>query len=285
MAVHRKTLSSAAVALTFFLLQWSAAAGAEVDDTHGSVARTIPSAHGISVEKSVEHKEYRVLWPGHRILGGTVESITGDTIRVNTGELLPRFLSLREATEKGLSDLKKGDRLELAVNDQNLVVDYHLAGQETWHRIIRGHLAQPLPVGQEWAVIKTEGGKEEAFAVRPLARSKVAAIPMYAPAVFLLDEAGKVIDATFGTEQALQQRTAEWKRSPIKAPYQRVEGTIMKSPSWIIVKTEDGKEQLYQVRPHVQDRLAKTAAGQPVILMVDDENKVADIAIPPASKG
>lgn len=269
-----------AVALVFF----SHAVFAAVDQptsAEAAIVKTIPPASGISVAPQPDRQAYRVLWPGHRILNGTVESIGGDTVRVNTGEVLPRFLSLREAMEKGISGLTKGDRLELAVNDQNLVVDYHLAGQETWHRILRGHLAQPLPVGHEWAVIKTEGGKEEAFAVRPLARSKVAAIPVNAPALFLVDEANKVIDATFGSESALQQKTAEWKKSPPKAPYQRIEGTVVKSPSWIIVKTGDGKEHLYEVRPFVQDKLAKTPAGTPIILMLDEEQKVSDIATPP----
>jgi hypothetical protein len=93
-------------------------------------------------------KRYRVLWPGHRIVQGVVESVHGDLIRVNTGELLPRFLSAKEASEKGLPPLRRGDSLKLAINDHNIVVDYHRADREVWHRMIRGTLAQPLPVGQ-----------------------------------------------------------------------------------------------------------------------------------------
>ena len=174
--------------------------------------------NGMSITRGQDAKEYRVLWPGHRIFTGTIESIQGDVIKVNTGELQPRFLSLKEAKEKGLPPLGKGDRVQLVVNDQNIVVDYHPAGQGIWHRIIRGQLAQPLPVGQEWAVIRTEEGKEEAFYVRPLARAKVSAIPVNATAVFFTDEAGKVIDATFGSEDVLQHKTSEWKKSPPKAP-------------------------------------------------------------------
>jgi hypothetical protein len=181
-----------------------------------SVAKTGGPMNGMSVTRDQHAKEYRVLWPGHRIFTGTIESIQGDVIKVNTGELQPRFLSLKEAKEKGLSPLKQGDRVQLVVNDQNIVVDYHPAGQGIWHRIIRGQLAQPLPVGQEWAVIRTEEGKEEAFYVRPLARAKVSAIPVGAPAVFFTDEGNKVIDATFGSEDVLQHKTSEWKKSPPK---------------------------------------------------------------------
>jgi hypothetical protein len=220
---------------------------------------------------------YRVLWPGHRILHGTIESIHGDLVKVNTGEILPRFLSAKEAGEKGLPPLKRGDELQLAVNDHNIVVDYHLKGQDVWHRMLRGQLAQPLPVGQEWAVIRLENGKEEAFAVRPLARSKVSAIPVHVPAVFLTDEVGKIIDATFGSEGALQRQTTDWKKSPPKAPYQRVEGTVVRSPGWVTIRTPEGKEQMYEVRPYLQEKLAKSE-GRSVIVMLDDENKISDVA-------
>jgi hypothetical protein len=200
-------------------------------------------------------------------------------IKVNTGEFLPRFLSVKEATDKGLPTLKKGDQIQVAINDQNLVVDYHLVGHEPWHRILRGQLVQPLPVGQEWAVIRTDRGKEEAFSVRPLARSKVSAIPLKAPAVFLTDEANKIIDATFGSDAVLDRQTGEWKKSPPKAPYRRIEGTLLRSPGWVIIKTPDGRDQAYEVRPYVQQKLAKAPEGETIILLVDDDNKVSDLAM------
>jgi hypothetical protein len=198
-------------------------------------------------------------------------------VKVNTGDLVSRYHSGKEAVEKGLPRLNKGDRLELAVNDHNMIVDYHLAGKANWHRIIRGQLAQPLPVGQEWAVIRTEQGTEEAFSVRPLARSKVSAIPIHASAMFLTDESKKIIDATFGNESALQRQSAEWKKSPPKAPYHRIEGTLVRSPGWVVIKTADGKEQTYEVRPYVREKLAK-AEGQSVVVLLDDENKISDVA-------
>jgi hypothetical protein len=208
-----------------------------------------------------------------------VESVIGDLVKVNTGELLPRFLSAKEATDKGLPSLKRGDQIKVAINDQNLVVDYHLVGQEPWHRILRGQLAQALPVGQEWAVIRTDRGQEQALSVRPLARSKVSAIPLNVPAVFLTDETNKIIDATFGSDAMLQRQTGEWKKSPPKAPYRRIEGTLLRSPGWVIIKTPDGRDQAYEVRPYVQEKLAKAPEGGAIILMVDDDNKVSDLAL------
>jgi hypothetical protein len=258
---------------------WVMTSGLGHAEMTSTVEKTTGPVSGLSVEQPQTAKEYRVLWPGHRIITGTVETVIGDLVKVNTGELLPRFLSAKEAVDKGLPALKKGDQLQVAINDHNLVVDYHPIGQEVWHRILRGHLAQPLPVGQEWAVIRTERGKEEAFSVRPLARSKVSAIPMNAPAVFLTDEANKIIDATFGSDAVLQRQAGEWKKSPPKAPYRRIEGTLLRSPGWVIIKTPEGRDEAYEVRPYVQEKLAKAPEGGAVILMIDDDNKVSDLAL------
>jgi hypothetical protein len=100
-----------------------------------------------------------------------------------------------------------------------------------------------------------------------------------APAVFLTDEANKIIDATFGSDAALQRQTSEWKKSPPKAPYRRIEGTLLRSPGWVIIKTPDGRDQAYEVRPYIQEKLAKAPQGGTVILMVDDDNKVSDLAL------
>lgn len=258
------------------MLAWLGSAGQVLAKAEPKIETTTGPLSGLTVKEKETAKGYRVLWPGHRILTGTVEAVHGDHVKVNTGELLPRYLSGKEALEKGLPPLKRGDQLFLAVNDHNMVVDYHLAGQQVWHRIIRGQLAQPLPVGQEWAVIRTENGKEEAFAVRPLALSKVSAIPVNVPAMFLIDEANKIIDATFGSEAVLQQQTAEWKKSPPKAPYRRIEGTLVRSPGWVTIKTPEG-EQTYEVRPYLQDKLAK-AEGRSIVVLLDDENKISDLA-------
>jgi hypothetical protein len=83
------------------------------------VENTTGPISGISVQPRQTAKEYRVLWPGHRIVTGTVESVVGDLVKVNTGELLPRFLPAKEAIDKGLPPLKKGDQLRLAINDHN----------------------------------------------------------------------------------------------------------------------------------------------------------------------
>jgi hypothetical protein len=250
-------------------------------ETSPQVEATTGAVSGMSTEPRDGAREYRVLWPGHRIVTGTVDTISAGIIRVNTGELLPRFLSQREAAEKGVLPLKRGDKLQVVLNEQNMLVDYHRLGEERWHRIIRGRLAQALPVGQEWAVIRQEGNTEEAFSVRPLARSKVSAIPVDVPAIFLTDEANRIVDATFGSEEGLVRQTATWKRTPPKAPYRRVDGTLVRAADRIWIHTSDGREQSFETRPYVREKLTALAGGSSVILLLDDEDKVADLATPP----
>lgn len=234
---------------------------------------------------SDEYPGHLVLLPGERIVLGTVEEIAGGMIRVNIGELEPRFLSIKRAVEQGEWLIKKGDRVEIAVSAENLVVDYHPINAPGWHRLIKGRLAQPLIVGYGWAVIRMDGGKEEAFAVQSLARIKLAAMPIDVPALFLIGETNQILDATFGNEQDLHHRAQEWKRAVPKAPDRQLEGTMVKPPTLVVtIRGKDGREQQYEVRPFVEERLAKVPQNGDVILLLDGENKVTDVAVPP-SKG
>src|SRR5438309_11217302 len=53
----------------------------------------------------------------------------------------------------------------------------------------------------------------------------------------------------------------------------------------VTVRTEEGKEQPYQIRPPVQEKLGNLRQGEKVILLINDENHVIDIAAPEAIKG
>jgi hypothetical protein len=160
-----------------------------------------------------------IVLPDDRLVVGTVEEVKDGQVKVNTGQLMPRYLPLREATDNKMRPLIRGDLVEIWVNAQDLVVDYHPVDELGWHRIIRGSLVQSLPVDQEWAVIKADRGKEEAYAVRPLARSKVAAMPIGSSALFLVDKANKIVDATFGDDKALRQAIEEWQGVPRLGPH------------------------------------------------------------------
>ena len=230
---------------------------------------------------------------GQRQIEGTVEDVKADQIRVDTGEVQPRFIPLKEAKEKGLPDVNKGDKLVITVNEQNLVVDYHLVGksgqplQDAHHHVVKGRISQPLVIGHDRATIRTDSGKEETFEIRSQARSKMAAIPVGIDAVFLLDETNKIADVNFQDKQAVEHaQDSGHIKSPIKGAQRRVTGTVIEplSKDRITVRTTDGKEQPYEVRPLIKDRVAQIPKGKVIVLLVDEEDKVADIAVPPGGK-
>jgi hypothetical protein len=155
----------------------------------------------------------QTLLSGDRILLGTIEEIRGGQARADTGEMQPRYLPMNVRKGKGLPALKKGDHVEITVNDQNLIVDIHVVGEESHHHILVGKLPQPLITGHEKAVIRTEDGQEESHVVRPLARSKVASVPVGADAVFLLDEMQQIVDVTYGSKEAVAEAQHLWKKN------------------------------------------------------------------------
>jgi len=236
---------------------------------------------------SLKLETVRGLLPTDRIIVGTVEDVQGEQIKVNIGELQPRFLPLEMAKDKGFPAIKKGDQLVLTVNDQNLVVDFHPWGHPGEHHIVRGALVTPLAVGHDRAVIRTKEGKEQELEIRPLARSRVAALSVGTSALFLLDESNKIADAFFGSEEALarserEYMTTKWQGSPMKGAHTRIPATIVKSAKdgHITVRTEEGKEQTYQIRPTAQEKFSALRDGEKVILLVDEETKIIDMAVP-----
>lgn len=232
-------------------------------------------------------KDATQLLQSNRSVLGKVQSVTSDQIKVDIGEVHPRFLPLKQAEEKGFPPIKEGDDLIIVLNGQNLLVDFHpLDGASSTHTIIRGTIAQNLPIGQDSVVVKS-GGKDQSFAIRSQARSKVASIPIGVPAVFLIDETNQIADATFTDLQAA--RAAEQhqdRKSPIKGAHKKVDGKVA-SPlegNRITIRTENGSEKPFEVRELLQQKIAGLRKGDAVILMVDTDNKVIDVAVPPPAR-
>src|SRR5437879_687225 len=95
------------------------------------------------------------LLKGDRVVKGTVEKVTGDQIQVNTGEMQPRYLPLTMAKEKNLPPIKEGGQLEIVLNDQNLVVDYHPVGMPLSHGRVVGVLGTSMEGGQRRPRVRT----------------------------------------------------------------------------------------------------------------------------------
>jgi hypothetical protein len=225
---------------------------------------------------------------GNRTFLGTVDEVRSDQARVNTGEGQPRFVPMNVRKDKGLPDLQIGDQVEITVNDQNLLVDVHKVGEVSPHRIVRGQLAVALGTGHETAVIRTAEGKEESHGIRPVARSKVASLPVGAELTFLIDELDKIVDVTLGSgDKAGQAAAPGHNKSLIKGNLRQVAGVITQplENDTVAIRTEDGKEQSFKVRPLILERLAKVPRGQSAILLIDDEQQVADVSFNQSGKG
>ena len=240
-----------------------------------------------SVVSAAPEESQHQLLHGDRVLLGTVEEVRSDQARINTGEVEPRFIPMNVRKDKKLQELKKGDRVEITVNDQNLLVDVHVPSEFGHHRVIRGQLAEPLETGHDKAVIRTTNGKEESHFVRPVGRSKVASIPVGVDAVFLIDELDKIVDVSYGSKEAVHRAAELWeKKTPLKGNLSQIRGVILKplENNTIAIRTEDGNEHPYEVRPLIQPRLGKLTKGDAVTLLVDAENKVTDVAFVPRAK-
>jgi hypothetical protein len=115
----------------------------------------------------------------------------------------------------------------------------------------------------------------------------VASIPVGADVIFLIDELDKIVDVTMESVESVH-RAAELgqRKSPLKGNLTQVVGVILKplADHAISIRTEDGKAHSYEVRPLIQQRLATLSKGDAVVLLVDDENKATDVAIPPSPR-
>jgi hypothetical protein len=241
------------------------------------------SAPSVGATASMTEQVSHQLLIGDRILIGTVQEVRGAQARIDTGEGQPRFVPMGVREAKGLPDLKRGDRVEITLNDQNLLVDVHLIGEASYHRVVKGQLIQPLVTGHVSAVFRTTQDKEESHFIRPVARSKMASVPVGVDAVFLIDESDRIVDVTFGSKEAVHRAAELWnKKTPLKGNFDRITGVIVTplENNRISIRTDVG-EHTHEVRPLAQRRLTSLIKGDAVILLVDEENKVTDIAVPP----
>ena len=240
----------------------------------------------VAHERAGAEDKHPQLLPGDRVLIGTVEEVRSGQARIDTGEVEPRYVPMGVRKDKGLPDLQKGNRVEITVNDQNLLVDVHELGESSHHLVVRGQIAEPLRTGSDKAVIRTKSGKEESHFVRPVARSKVASMPVGADAVFLIDELDRIVDVTFSSMEAVHRSAELWqKKTPLKNTFSRISGVIAEplDRNMVAVRTEEGKEVSYTVRPLIQKQLQSLSKGDAVVLLLDEEIMVTDVAIPPGS--
>lgn len=223
-------------------------------------------------------------------LQGTVEQITQEQLRINIGEVQPRFIPLKIAREKGFSIIKVGDVVELTLNEHNVLVDFHVgkaAGQTGGndnHTILNGRIAEPLAGDPPTAFIRTDEGKEVHLEIRPQARSKMASLPIAIDAVFMLDDTNEIVDVNFASQEAAERTGQDFEdKAPAIGSQQHILGIVVKpfANNRITIRTDDGAEQRFEVQHAMRDRLATLPKGTMVVLMIDETNHVADVTVPP----
>lgn len=175
---------------------------------HPSKAMASPSlTHDIALRQNSQ------LLPGDRTVIGTVESIQAEQIKVDyEGSLQPRYLPVSVASAKGMA-FQPGDRVKMVFNEQQVLVDFHPLGhKDDHHTLLLGTVSEQMPVNQDEVTVKTEDGRTRSYPLRPLIRSKMAAVPIGVPAVFLVDETDHIVDVTFGDRSALDTVKGEYRQ-------------------------------------------------------------------------
>jgi hypothetical protein len=214
---------------------------------------------------------------GNRIVQGRIKSIRGDQLEIDIGNPQPLFVPLKTATERGQT-FKPGDSIVVTMNDHNAVVDFHHRGERSDHFVVRGKLSTPLTVGLDKAVIETENGTKT-FVVAERAKGKLTAIPVGVEVLFMADETGRLVDAQLASAEAVRE-SGHNNKARIKGAHEQVRAVFRGQDGKGHLKiTEQGKEREVPFRPPLE-KLDRLQSGQEVVLLVDDQGYVLEIASP-----
>ncbi len=215
--------------------------------------------------------------PGDRLVAGRIMSIRGNQIEIDIGTVEPLYVPLRPARIKGQT-FEVGQPIIVTLNDHNAVVDYHHPNERSDHQVVRGKLTTPLTVGLNKAVIETAQGTKT-FMVTDRAKGKLTTIPVGVEAFFLADESGKLVDAQLASADAVKE-SAHNNKARIKGAHEQVRATFKGKGGHDTLKiAEQGKEREVPYRPPLE-KLDHLKPGQDVVLLVDDQGYVLEIATP-----
>lgn len=237
----------------------------------------IGAASDVQQKEQVISEPTMNLIPGDRLVTGRIVSIRANQIEIDIGNPQSLYVPLRPAKVKGQT-FKVGEPIIVTLNDHNAVVDYHHPNERSDHQVVRGKLSTPLTVGLEKAVIETEQGTKT-FTVADRAKGKLTAIPVGAEAFFLADETGQLVDAQLASRQALQE-SADNNKARIKGAHKQVEAVFKGTGRDGTLKiAEHGQEREVPYRLPL-NKLDRLQPGQEVVLLMDDQGYVLEIATP-----
>lgn len=217
------------------------------------------------------------LLPGNRLVLGRIKSVRSEQIEIDIGNPQSLYIPLKVSQQKGQS-FKPGDPIVVTLNDHNAVVDYHAPDEASHHQVLRGKLSTPLSVGLDKAVVETDQG-QKSFTVADRAKAKLQVIPVGVDALFMADETGELVDAQLASLEAVQASSQNSKQK-IKGAHQQVRATFHGTGEGNQIKiSEDGQERQVRTRPPLP-KLKDLKEGQEVVLLMDDEGYVMEIATP-----
>ena len=215
--------------------------------------------------------------PGNRLVTGRVKEIRAQQILIDIGNPQLLYVPLKPANDKG-QVFKEGNAVVVTMNDHNAVVTYHHVDVPPEHQVVIGRLVTPLTVGLDKAVLKTDAG-ERTYRVASRARTKLGAIPIGVEAVFLADETGQLVDAQLTSAEAIHKSGVNDK-GKLRGAHERVRA-VYKGRTEQSMKVAIGKEgeREMPIRPPLQ-KLDWLQPNQEIVLLVDDEGYVIEIATP-----
>lgn len=224
---------------------------------------------GLSIE---ELKPVPGILPSARLIKGTISTITGDRMQVETGERAPRFLSL-EAGGDEARGLQVGNAVEILVNDRDEIVTYQHPADTPPTKIFRGSLGKPFSPEKERVTIRLDSGRDVAFYARAVTMDKLARLEVGETADFALDRAILLVDVySLGKPRDLAGSSPQ-------APQRRVEGafvTIGDGRVRLRMKRDD--IQSFPVRPLLQPAVEQLAPNELVSVYLDGQGQVIDMA-------
>jgi hypothetical protein len=269
-------------ALTMALAGGAASATPQAPHESAQAPQAIQGAGGERVSSEATEN----LLPGNRLVLGRIKEMRGDQMEIDIGHPQPLFVPLKPAKEKGQM-FHEGDAIVITLNDHNAVVDYHHPNEASHHQVLRGRLSTPLTVGLDKAVIETEQGTKT-FMVAERAKGKLTAMPVGAELLFMTDETGQLVDAQLASPRAVAE-SAENNKARIKGAHQQVRAVFQgaQQPSASgpaggegrLKILEQGREREVPYRPPLE-KLDRLQAGQDVVLLMDDQGYVLEIATP-----
>ena len=242
-----------------------------------SASREQPPVQDIKQKEQIVSEPTESHLPGNRLVAGRIESIRGNQIEIDIGTVQSLYVPLRPAKAKGQT-FEVGQPIIVTLNDHNAVVDYHHPSERSDHEVVRGKLSTPLTVGLDKAVIETEKGTKT-FMVADRAKGKLTAIPVGAEAFFLADETGHLVDAQLASAKAVRE-SARNNKARIKGAHEQLRATFKGKGAEDTLKiTAQGKEREVPFRPPLE-KLDHLQPGQDVVLLMDDQGYVLEIATP-----